>query len=215
MKRPPQAFIDEYWQMREHMQWAKSALGRGQDVPLAKTTMAEFRAFYDRWHPLIEDPELRAGMETMRKGMEESLGRHLELVFLTQLNDVIEARKDWFIAEELLKASISFIALMKEAPLQMRPELEKIHRDYMKKEFEPEQYYREAEADAAEEESKYRKALAGLETDWPERADAALRGRLEKLDTRAANAWQAEVSAKLNELESAPPAMARQEPEPE
>ena len=31
--------------------------------------------------------------------------------------------------------------------------------------------------------------------DWPERVDAALRGRLEKLDVTGANDWQAEVVA--------------------
>lgn len=41
----------------------------------------------------------------------------------------------------------------------------------------------------------------GLEADWPERVDAALRERLEKLDAQAANVWQAEVAAQLEKLE--------------
>src|SRR6266545_6958684 len=78
--------------------------------------------------------------------------------------------------------SVNFIALMKHSPPQRRPELEKIHHDYMKKDFEPVTYYQDAEAAAAEEEAKFRKAVGGLEVDWPERVDAAMRERLERLD---------------------------------
>ncbi|HEY0549184.1 MAG TPA: hypothetical protein VGF13_06245 [Verrucomicrobiae bacterium] len=74
----------------------------------------------------------------------------------------------------------------------------------MKKEFEPATYYRDAEASAAGEEAKFRKALAGLEVDWPERVDAALRGRMEQLVGSGATAWQAAVSSQLAALGEKP-----------
>jgi hypothetical protein len=194
--KPPEAFIEEYWKMRERMDWAKAGLGRGQDVAQGKTVLGEFREFYEKWHLLINVPELRAGMEEMHEYMGKTLGRRLENIFLAHLNEVIEARKDWWTSEHLLKMAVTFINMMKHAPPQLRPELEKIHRDYMKKDFEPVTYYQDAEAEAAEEEAKFRKALAGLEVDWPERVDAALRGRLEKLDGTGADDWQAEVAAR-------------------
>lgn len=201
---PPDVFFEEYWKMREHIDWAEAGLGRGQDVAQGKMVLGEFREFYEKWHPIINVPELREGMEEMHEHMEKSLGRHLPQIFLAHLHEVIEARKDWWTAEQLLKMSVNFINLMKHAPPQMRPELEKIHRDYMKKEFEPVTYYQDAEAAAAEEEAEFRKALAGLEVDWPERVDAALRGRLEKLDATGANDWQAEVVATQTALGEKP-----------
>lgn len=191
---PPDEFIEEYWKLRERMGWANAGLGRGQDVAQGKLLLADFREFYAKWHPVINIPELRAGMEATHERIEKTLGVHLEQIFLAHLHEVIEARKDWWTSEQLLKMSPGFINLMKHSPEQLRPGLEKIHRDYMKKDFVPETYYRDAEADAAGEEVKFRKALAGLEVDWPERVDAALRGRLEQLDGGAGTDWQMELA---------------------
>ena len=195
MTRPPEAFIDEYWRMRDRLDWAESALGRGQDVAQAKTVLEEFRAFYQKWHLVITIPDLRQGMEAAHARMEKTLGRGLEKIFLAHLHEVIEARKDWWASEQLFKMSVNFIALMKHSPPEMRPELEKIHRECMKEEFEPVKYYQDAEADAAEGEAKFRKAFAGLAVDWPERVDAAIKERLEKVDGTGAGDWQAEVVA--------------------
>ena len=137
MTRPPEAFIDEYWRMRDRLDWAESALGRGQDVAQAKTVVEEFRAFYQKWHLVITIPDLRQGMEAAHARMEKTLGRGLEKIFLAHLHEVIEARKDWWASEQLFKMSVNFIALMKHSPPEMRPELEKIHRECMKEEFEP------------------------------------------------------------------------------
>lgn len=199
--KPPDEFIDEYWQMRERMAWAEAGLGREQDVALGKAFLQEFRDFYEKWHPVIQIAELRAGLEEMREHLERTLGRHLEQIFLSHLHEVIEARKDWWTGEQLFKGSVNFIALMKHAPEQLRPGLEQIHRDYMKEEFEPTKYFQDAEASAAGAEADYRKALVGLEVDWPERVDAALRERLEKLDGKGANEWQVEVEAQSAALE--------------
>lgn len=197
--KPPDQFIEEYWKMRERMDWAKAGLGRGQDVAQARLVVEDFREFYEKWHPVITDAEFREGMEAARAGMEK-LNTGLEKVFLAHLHEVIEARKDWWTAEQLLKMSINFISMMKHAPPELRPELEKIHRDHMKKEFEPTTYYQDAEAEAAGEEAKFRKALTGLEVDWPERVDAALRARLEQSDGAGADEWQAEVATRVEQV---------------
>ncbi|MSU62564.1 MAG: hypothetical protein EXS31_09230 [Pedosphaera sp.] len=70
----------------------------------------------------------------------------------------------------------------------------------MKKKFEPVTYYQDAEAAAEEEEAKFRKALAGLEVDWPERVDAGIRERLQKLDGTGGNDWQVEVEARMQQV---------------
>lgn len=200
---PPDEFIEEYWQMRERMDWARSALGRGQDVAQGKLVLAGFEEFYQKWRPLIQDPDVRAGLDAGREGLQ-ALRRHLEQVYLTHLHEVVEARKDWWTAEQLLKMSISFINLMKHAPAQLRPDMEKIHRDYMKKDFDPVTHYQDAEASAAEEEAKFRKALVEFEIDWPERVDAAMKVRLEQLDGNSANAWQAVLAAQIAKVGETP-----------
>lgn len=192
--RPPDKFIEEYWKLRERMDWANAGLGRGQDVAQGKLLVEDFLGFHEKWRTVIQDTKLRQGLQAAREGMEK-LRINLERIFLAHLHEVIEARKDWWTGEQLLKMSVTFISMMKHAPPQLRPELEKIHRDFMKKEFESATYYRDCEAGAEACETTFRKALAGLEVDWPERVDAALRGRLEKLDGPGATDWQAEVEA--------------------
>jgi hypothetical protein len=198
--QPPDDFIEEYRQLREQMKWAQAGLGRGQDVAQGKTFLDEFRRFHDKWHPLITDPELREGMAATREGLERTLGRGLEKLFLTQLRKVINARKEWWVGEQLVKLSVNFITLMKEAPPELRPKMEKIHHAHFGKDFDPATHFRDAEADAAKNEADFRKALAGLEVDWPERMDAALRQRLEHLDGPGADAWQANLDAQLAKL---------------
>ena len=199
MQKPPDAFIEEYWKMRERVGWAMSAAGRGQDLAQAKTVVDECEDFYARWHDVITIPELRAGLEALHQLVAEGIGATLEQSWLEQLHAVIEARKDCLAGEVLLKWDIQFIEIMKLAEGAMRAELEKIYREHMKKEYDPEGCYRDGEEGAAENEADFRKLLATLEADWPERVDAALRARLEGLDAEAANAWQAEIEEQQSE----------------
>ena len=200
--KPPEAFFEEYQRMRQHMRWAEAALGRGQDeIAQARTVLEEFREFHQRWHPVIQIPELREGIVGMMEIMESTLGRGLEKVYLSHLHEVIEARKDWWMAELLLPLAVKFIRLMKSAPPPLRAEMEKIHREKMGKEFDPTTHYQDSEREAAEDEADFRKALAALAADWPERVDAPLRERLERLDGPAAQKWQVELSAQLEGLE--------------
>ena len=85
MMNPPDEFFDEYWKMRERMDWAKAGLGRGQDVAQAKLLVADCREFYAKWHPVIHVPELRAGLEAVNEHVEKKLGAHLEQLFLSHL----------------------------------------------------------------------------------------------------------------------------------
>ena len=195
--KPPEAFFEEYRKFRERMGWVEASLGRGQDVAQCKLLVEDFREFYQKWHPVLEPSKLCTGLETMRAQIENGLGARLEQIFLAHLSEVVEARKDWWTGEMLFQAAIAFITIMKEAPPQMRPALEQVHREHMKKEYDPETYYRDSEANVAEEEANYRKALAGMEVDWPERVDAALRERLERLDGEGANGWQEELAAQI------------------
>jgi hypothetical protein len=119
--KPPDAFIEEYWEMRERMDWAAAGLGRGQNVAQAKLLVEDFRAFYQKWHPVIKVPELCAGLEAAREHIEKNLARGLEKVFLAHLLEVIEAREDWWTSEQLLQMSINFINMMKHAPPTITP----------------------------------------------------------------------------------------------
>ena len=189
--------------MRERISWAQSALEQGRDLAQARTVRSEWEDFYGRWHGKTAVPELEAGIESMHQLVTASLGATLERIFLTHLHEVLEARKDWLAVETLLKADVAFIEIMKAAPEAARVELRKIYRDHMKKEYDAETCYRDAEEDAAESEANHRKVLSALEADWPERVDAALRARLESLDGIAANAWQAEIAQRLAALSPA------------
>jgi len=197
---PPGEFLEQYWQMRERMQWAEFALERGNDVAQARSIVDEFHSFYDRWRPGLQEAAICAALDEVREHIDTALRPGLEALFLERLGQVLEAYNDWWMSEKSFQLSIAFISLMKHAPPQLRPELERIHRQYMEKEFDPETHYRDSERDAIEEEAKFRNALAGLEADWPDRMDAATRERLNKLDGADARAWQAEVQQKLATL---------------
>ncbi len=177
------------------MKWLQQALGRGEDVGAGRAFIAEFRDFYNRWHLVIQDKQLAAAMEIVRREIDTGLGRKLEKIYFAHLHEIVEKRKDCWIGEQLLKGTLHFINLMKHSPPEMLPELQNVYREHMKKEFVPETCYRDAETDCALNEKDFRKALAGLAADWPERVDAALRERLEKLDADGANAWQTELVA--------------------
>ena len=197
--KPPEEFFEDYQNMRTHLEWAQAGLGKGDDVAQGKLAVAGFREFYEKWQPKIRDPELRDGVEAVRESVAR-LQRQLERIFLAHLHEVIEARSDWWVSEQLFKSSLAFIKLMAVVPPQMRSDLEKIHRDSMGEEYEPTAEYQDAEASANESEAKFRKALAAFEIDWPERVDAAMRARFEQLDGNGANLWQAEVAAQAEKL---------------
>jgi hypothetical protein len=192
---PPDEFIDEYWKMRERIDWLEASGITGEDIGKAKLFVGELLEFYEKWHPVIKDAELRAGLQAAHGGMED-LRIKLEKIYWAHLHEVIEERKEWLVTEAILKGLVAVSVLRKQMPEKLKDGFEQILRDHsMGGEFDMEKAFRETENDVADAEAKFRKALAGLEVDWPERVDAALRERLEKTDMAGANAWQAEVVA--------------------
>ncbi|MDB6172068.1 MAG: hypothetical protein JWL59_1379 [Chthoniobacteraceae bacterium] len=103
---------------------------------------------------------------------------HLKRVFLAHLREVLEARKEWQVAELFLKASAAFIRIMKGAPAALLPQLEASYRDQMGHEFEPTPGYRQSELDAEKGKSEYRNALRGFKTDSTEHVTQKLPQRL-------------------------------------
>ena len=199
---PPQEFADEYWQMRERLDWlmAGGIVGGqdGKDLSKAKLFVAGLQEFYEKWQPVIQDPKLSRGLKTVR-GRFEGLRVKLEKIYWAQLHEVIEARKGWASAEAIFKALVAITVLRKEMPEHLRAEFEKTIRDRETgASFDAETYYRLTEQNASVAEAKFRKELTGLAVDWPERVDAALRERLEQADMAGANQWQAEVVAQQN-----------------
>jgi hypothetical protein len=193
---PPQKFADEYWQMRERMDWL-TAGGITEDIGKAKLFLGEFFEFHQKWQTQITDAKLSKGLKISHQAMD-GLRVKLEKIYWAHLHEVITARKEWLLAEGIFKALVAVTVLRREMPEKLRPEFEKILADHSPGGFDAEKEYRETEQDVTEAEAKYRKALTGLEVDWPERVDAALRERLEKLDGNGAEAWLAEVVTQQN-----------------
>jgi len=198
--KPPEQFFDEFEPIRERIRWAQAGLGTEKQIAQGKMMLDDFRDFFRKWRPQINGhPEACRLMDTLR-GQMDKMERHLHQVFWAHLNEVIEARKEWIQIEAIFQAMVAVITLRKQMPEKLRDGFEKILRDYAKGEFDAEKEYRDSEKDVTEAEAEFRKALAGLEVDWPERVDAGLRNRLEKLEVEGAKAWQAEVAAQMEKL---------------
>lgn len=198
--KPPEQFFDEFEPLRERIRWAQAGLGTEKQIAQGKMMLDDFREFFQKWRPQLKGHAEACRLMDTLLGQMDTMERHLHQVFWAHLNEVIGARKEWIQIEALFQAMVAVITLRKQMPEKLRDGFEQILRDYAKGEFDAEKEYRESEKDVVEAEAKFRKALAGLEVDWPERVDAALRERLEKLDVESANAWQAEVTAQIEKL---------------
>jgi hypothetical protein len=196
----PDGFADEYWQMRERFQWA---VQRGNDlgVPETKLTVEDLEAFFTRWRGKVGIPEFENGMKVVAEAVECGLRRKLEHIYLLHLRELVEAREDWVVSEHLFKSSTAHIQIMKHAPAQLLPELERIYREHMGCEFDPTNEFRRAEASVVEYEKKYRQCLAEMEVDWSERLSPAIRQRLASTDLSDLRAWMAELDQKLAEID--------------
>lgn len=194
--KPPDQFFEDYDRLRARFEWAQAGLGKGDDIAQGKLVAVAFRDFYEKWHLKIQDADLRRRIEAVRRAMK-MLQRHLDGIYLEHLQEVIQARKDWWVSEQLFKRSVQLIKLMEQVVPPVRTKLAEAYYDKVGKEFEPATEYRQAEADADNSERKFRTALSQLQADWPERINAAVRARLEQLDGEGANAWHAEVASQI------------------
>ena len=196
----PDQFFDEFEPLQERIRWAQACLGTDKQIAQGKMMLEEFREFFGKWRPQITGhAEVSRMMDDLFQKMN-TMERHLHQVFWTHLNVVVGARKEWAVAEAMLQALVAITVLRREMPEKLRPGFEQILRDHSDGEFDAEQAYRETEQDVTEAEDKFRKALAGLEVDWPERVDAALRERLEKLEIAGANDWQSQIGGEIKKL---------------
>src|SRR5437867_4319587 len=114
----PDGFADEYWQMRERYDWAAN-LGSSIDVHQAKLAVEDTRAFLDRWLGKIGDPEIEAGLEAFSAAVTR-IARALDQKFLEALRAVVEARKDWVVAELIFKAMRDVIKIRELCPPQLK-----------------------------------------------------------------------------------------------
>lgn len=197
----PAGFAEEFETIRQRVEWGQATLGSDNHLAHDKIFIEEFRAFYRKWQPRLHDPELRRLLETMHRNIETDFAPKLEAVFWSKLNLVIAAREEWRGAEVLFRASVTVATFLQKMPDDMRAKIVAASREpEIAALLDGERAYREAEEMVNESEAGFRKDLAELEVDWPERVDAALRQRLEQLDNAGAEAWRAEIAAQLEKL---------------
>ncbi len=193
----PQQFFDEFEPLQERIRWAQAGLGTDKQIVQGKMMLEEFREFFGRWRPQVAGhAEVCRQLDDLFQKLNR-MERHLHQVFWAHLNEVIGTRKQWLAAEASLKATVAITVLRREMPEKLRDGFEKILSDHS---FDAESAFREGEKEIAEAETKYRRELAGLEIDWPERVDAALRERLEKLEMAGADDWQAQITGEIEKL---------------
>lgn len=193
-------FVKAYDTFREHYDWfSRRRMVGDLSIPDTKEAVAEMREFVDRWQG-------RTGLAEMDRGLEKfaelvaGLERALERDATEKLIAVVEKRGDCVVGELILKASVTFIELMKEVPDEMRPELLRIHRESMGKDFDPETDYRESEEDAESHRQEFEQAWGSYVADWPERATPELRQRAATVEGDPLGAWLAELRATLARL---------------
>lgn len=157
------------------------------------------REFVDCWAG-------RSGLAEMDEGLREfakivsAFEMILERDAAEKLLAALEKRGDCVIGELLLKGSVNFIAVMNLAPEELRPEMLKIYRDSMGKEFDPETEYRDSEAGAEKNQRDFEKAWGTFAADWPERATPELRERVHTVWGEPLGQWKGELEAKIAEF---------------
>jgi hypothetical protein len=213
MMNLPDGFSEEYAVMRERFEWAHLR-GSDLDVPAAKLAVEDIDGFLQRWRGKVGIPEMETGMSAVAAWVERMNGQ-FDLIFLSHLREVVEARREWLVAELTFKAEQQCIWLIQHGPPQLRPGLEQIHREHMGREFDPAVEFRETEAHADQRERQYRQALAGLEVDWPERLTPQIRQRFAQPEPADFAAWVDDLNEKASALKTRLDAVDRAHPDEE
>jgi len=179
--KPPKGMPEDYARMRTHFAWAIQSMATGHvDIAQAKLVVGEWNEFVAKWLPQIKEAEVVAGIKKIDEVVKK-MHQTLDRVHLEHLAKVVAARRDWFLSELLFKLGIAYANIVKDCPPKLLPGLLKIYRDSTGEEYEPTKDYRQSEAAAEQAEADFRRELARLECDWPERTSAAVSQRLVNL----------------------------------
>ena len=189
-----EAFIEEYHAMRLPFTWVAEHLDdENVEIMEMRSAAEDIREFVGRWKGNVGIPEMETGLENMERltgGIESHLGKMRAL----QMIEVLDARRGWLVAEQFFKLSQGYIEVMKTAPPELKPTLEKAYREHMGVDYDAEQEFRESEAELDEAEERFRKAMEELAEGWPETATAEFRERVMGLEVKALDAWKGEVA---------------------
>lgn len=193
-------FTDEYQQFRAHFDWFSQREGNCDEVPYVKSIVAEMRTFLKRWTGRTGVPPMDiglAGLDANVRGLEKTI----EVLGITALHEVLEARKAWWESQLTLEMVVHFNGLMKEAEGPYRLELEKTYREHMGREFDPAHDYVEFEKTTDEGEAAFQKAWQAYGVEWPERATEVLHQRIRGVESEELIAWMQELVREQGLLE--------------
>lgn len=210
MQEPPPEFREEFVELRDQLERSLGEAETTEDrIAEARHTVALWRSFFGRWHETLQRfPEFGERLGELR-GHVETLDRAIEALFVSELIEVVRARRSALAAEQLFRAMVPFIQAMTKLPDFRADVLAQLKAD-TGEETDPEKMFRQSESAAAEEEQHFRALLAQLREHWPERLEASTLERLQTADVEETKEWAEELGGRLAELQGDdwPPAVA-------
>lgn len=185
----PDAFLRDYQQMRERQRWLRPDPDAEISVPTARQLADELDAFLRRWQAQVSIPPIRRALAQLRPEVDGILA-HLRELRRVDHWELLEARMDWHLANAMIQVSVKFIEMVKHAPPELRPGMEKIYREHMGHDFDPEREFRDTEAEADKCEADFHRHWREFQENWPEDATAATHQRLLDSPIEALKTWQ-------------------------
>ncbi len=206
----PQAFHREFTRWRGTFADArKRATAEGGDVFDLRPSIGEFRRLYERWHPrLLRFPHALRALENM----ESVLSGTLERAFTLQLLDVVRACLALRAAEVCVAATMETLDAMQGATEEELIEHRRQQREALGEEIDADRDLAKAEEDVYEGEQLMADRLSVLAAAWPDRVNAALRERLDRLDVKSAEQWAKKLSEHADALNGGPAQAVSSEP---
>jgi len=138
-----------------------------------KDLIRELRAFLTRWDGQLAHFSDQATVETFRRQLH-GMERHVEGLYLASLHELVEARREWKLAETFLEAAVALNELIKVTPAHLLPELEAALRGKGPEAYDAARSFRAAMTEADEYEVAYRRLRREFEADWSERLNDPL-----------------------------------------